>query len=148
MHRGDHLPACGQQRRRSRGCPSLEPAPDDGNECTLPSRIHIGTLRSLVCPVSVTSCWVYAAHVSLGLNWPNGREHDEPLSRPCQNRQVELFDRWCFDTSNRSRVPAYARRRYWTMPNMCVENPADGELRAQKGGTRTSSVANANSRDG
>jgi hypothetical protein len=49
--------------------------------------------RRLVCPVSVPSCWVYAARLSLGLIEPNGREACEPLSVPRKKREVEFCDR-------------------------------------------------------
>lgn len=39
----------------------------EGRDEHAASPTHIGTLPSLVCPVSGFSCWVYAARVSLGL---------------------------------------------------------------------------------
>ena len=67
---------------------------------------HIGTLFSLVCPVSNSSCWVYAAGVSLGPSKPNYRAAKEPLPRPRKRREVDFSNRCC-DTST-SRRSAYA----------------------------------------
>jgi hypothetical protein len=80
----------------------LDPAPDDGTTGRAASPTHNGRLRPLVCPVSATSCWVYAARVSLQLKKPNGRECCEPLYWPCEKRDVEFCDRR-IDTSTPSR---------------------------------------------
>jgi len=102
-----------QQRRRNRpladgdpyGWPVLKHAADDdrGQILVLP-HMSAGSF-SLVCPVSVCSCWVYAAHFSssLGIAQLQGRG---------RARENDFFDR-CLDPSFLSRVPAYARGHHW-----------------------------------
>jgi hypothetical protein len=80
----------------ARGC-CLDPASDEARKlrcAALPfPSTPASSARRLVCPVSVPSCWVHAAWLSLGPSEPNGREACEALFVPCKKREGEFCDR-------------------------------------------------------